>query len=47
MGLAENAAHVALVTLALSDPYHLDNFDEQRQGLLNALVACAPKQVAP
>ena len=44
---AENATNLALVTLALNDPFNLDDFDEKRQGLLNALVACAPKQVGP
>lgn len=45
--IAENAVNVAMVTLALNDPYHLDDFEEKRQGLLNALVACAPRQVSP
>ncbi|WVR07650.1 hypothetical protein IAU60_004692 [Kwoniella sp. DSM 27419] len=45
--LAENAVGVALLTLGLNDPFNLEDFDTQRQGLLNALVACAPKEVAP
>ncbi|OCF38088.1 hypothetical protein I316_00312 [Kwoniella heveanensis BCC8398] len=45
--LAENAVAVALMTLGLNDPFHLEGFEEKRQGVMNALVACAPKQVAP
>jgi telomere length regulation protein len=44
---AENAVNLAMVTVALNNPYNIDNFEESRQGLLNALVACSPKQVAP
>ncbi|WVF72963.1 hypothetical protein IAT40_007781 [Kwoniella sp. CBS 6097] len=45
--LAENAVAVALMALGLNDPFHLEAFEEKRQGLMNALVSCAPKQVAP
>jgi len=36
-----------MMVVALNDPFNLDDFDERRQGLLNALVACAPRVVAP
>ncbi|KAK6909381.1 hypothetical protein I203_103398 [Kwoniella mangroviensis CBS 8507] len=45
--LAENAVAVTLMTLGLNDPFNLEGFDEKRQGLMNALVACSPKEVAP
>ncbi|WVR00155.1 hypothetical protein IAU59_007297 [Kwoniella sp. CBS 9459] len=45
--LAENAVAVTLMGLGLNDPFHLEGFEEKRQGLMNASVACAPKQVAP
>ena len=38
---------LATLTVALNDPFNLDDFDESRQGILNALVACSPKNVAP
>jgi len=36
-----------MMTVALNDPFNLEDFDEKRQGILNALVACAPRTVAP
>ncbi|WVW86203.1 hypothetical protein I302_108245 [Kwoniella bestiolae CBS 10118] len=45
--LAENAVAVTLMTLGLNDSFNLDEFDEKRQGIMNALVACSPKEVAP
>ncbi|WVQ84635.1 hypothetical protein IAT38_006790 [Cryptococcus sp. DSM 104549] len=45
--LAENAVGVALMTMGLNDPFQIEEFEEKRQGLMNALVVCAPKQVAP
>lgn len=35
------------MTIALSDPWDINGFEEKRQGLLNSIVACAPKQAAP
>lgn len=35
------------MVLGLNDSFDIENFEEKKQGLLNALVACAPKQVAP
>ena len=43
----EYAVNVATVTIALNDAFHLDDFEEKRQGLLSALVACSPRNVAP
>ena len=45
--LAENAVNLATVAIGLNDPYNIENFDDARQGLMNALVASAPRQVAP
>ncbi|WVQ74259.1 hypothetical protein IAR50_003856 [Cryptococcus sp. DSM 104548] len=45
--LSENAVAVALMTLGLNDQFQIEDFDEKRQGLLNALAACAPRQAAP
>jgi telomere length regulation protein len=44
---AENAVGVAMLTVGLNDPFHLDEFERLRQGIVTALVACAPRQVAP
>lgn len=46
-GTEENAVGLATMLVALNDPFNLDDFDDKRQGMLNALVACAPRQVAP
>lgn len=45
--VAENAVGVTLMVLGLNDSFDIEDFEEKKQGLLNALVACAPKQVAP
>lgn len=45
--VAENAVNLATVTIGLNNPYNLVAFDDTRQGLMNALVASAPRQVAP
>ncbi|WWC64545.1 uncharacterized protein I303_107155 [Kwoniella dejecticola CBS 10117] len=45
--LAENAVAATLMTLGLNDPFNLEGFEEKRQGIMNALVACSPKEVAP
>jgi telomere length regulation protein len=44
---AENAVNLATVAIGLNNPYNLEDFDDKRQGLMNALVASAPRQVAP
>ena len=43
----ESAVSVTTMVISLNDPFHLDGFNEKRQGLLTALVACSPKNVAP
>ena len=43
----ENAPALAAMIVALNDPFNLDDFDEKRQGMMNALVACAPRAAAP
>lgn len=43
----ENAVGLATMIIALNDPFNLDDFDDKRQGMLNALVACSPRNVAP
>ncbi|KAL1408560.1 telomere binding protein [Vanrija albida] len=45
--VVENAVDVAQAAISLSDPYHLDDFDKKRQGLVTALVACSPRNVPP
>jgi len=45
--IAENAVNLAMVTVALNNPYNIDDFEDTRQGLMNALVASAPRQTAP
>ncbi|WWD19666.1 hypothetical protein CI109_104128 [Kwoniella shandongensis] len=45
--LAENSVSVTLMALGLNDPFNIEGFEEKRQGLMNALVACSPKDVAP
>ncbi|ORX40562.1 telomere length regulation protein-domain-containing protein [Kockovaella imperatae] len=45
--LEENAVNLATLTVALNNPFNLDHFDESRQGILNALVVCSPRKVAP
>jgi len=43
----ESAIPVATMAISLNDPFHLDDFEEKRQGLLTALVACSPRVIAP
>lgn len=45
--VVENAVDVAQAAISLSDPYHLDDFEKKRQGLVTALVACSPRNVPP
>lgn len=45
--VAENAVAVATMAIGLNDPFNIDGFDEQRQGLMIALASCSPKNVAP
>lgn len=45
--VAENAVNLATITIGLNDPYNLEDFDDNRQGLMNALVSSAPRQIAP
>lgn len=45
--VSENAVSVAAATIALSNPFHLDDFEAKRQGLLTALVASSPTNVPP
>lgn len=45
--VAENAVNLATVAIGLNNPYNIEDFDDTRQGLINALVASAPRQVAP
>lgn len=45
--VADNAVSVAGAVIALANPFHLDDFEAKRQGLLTALVACAPTHVPP
>lgn len=45
--LDENAANLVYGFLGLQDKYELEGFSEKRQGILNALVACAPRKAAP
>ncbi|KAK8853249.1 hypothetical protein IAR55_003951 [Kwoniella newhampshirensis] len=44
--LAEYSVSVTLMALGLNDPFNIERFDEKRQGLMNALVACSPREVA-
>lgn len=43
----ENAEMLATMAVALSESFELPEFEERREGLLIALVACAPKKAAP
>lgn len=47
MVAVENAPNVAALAIGLDDAFNLDDFEPRRQGLVTALVACAPRQVAP
>ncbi|TEB06292.1 hypothetical protein FA13DRAFT_1807224 [Coprinellus micaceus] len=42
-----NAVNLEYSLLSLNDNYDLDDFAAKRQGALNVLVACAPRQAAP
>lgn len=46
-GTDENAVYIALALAGLNDNFELDDFDNRKQGILNALVACSPRQTAP
>lgn len=35
------------MAVALTESFGLDGFEEKREGLLIALVACAPRKAAP
>jgi len=45
--LDENAVNLAYGFLGLQDKYDLEGFTEKRQGIINALVVCAPRKSAP
>lgn len=45
--LEENAVGIAVMLAGLDDGFELEDFENRKQGILNALVACAPKTVAP
>lgn len=45
--VVENAVSVAGAAIALANPFHLDDFENKRQGLITALVACSPTNVPP
>ncbi|KAL7418396.1 telomere binding protein [Cryptotrichosporon argae] len=45
--VGENALAIARYAVGLHDQFHLDDFEERRQGLVTALVACSPRNVAP
>lgn len=45
--VVENAVSVAGAAIALANPFHLDDFEDKRQGLMTALVACSPTNVPP
>ncbi len=45
--LDENAVNLVYGFLGLQDKYELEGFAEKRQGIVNALVACAPRKSAP
>lgn len=43
----ENAADLCINTLGLQDNYDIERFEERRQLILTALVACCPQISAP
>ncbi|EKM82953.1 hypothetical protein AGABI1DRAFT_69024 [Agaricus bisporus var. burnettii JB137-S8] len=45
--LEENAVNLVYGFLGLHDNFDLAEFDEKRQGIMNALIACAPRKAAP
>ena len=44
---AENAVNLVYGFLALHDNFNSPGFDEKRQGVMNALIACAPRNASP
>ena len=45
--LDETAINLVYGFLGLQDKYELEGFAEKRQGIVNALVVCAPRKTAP
>ncbi|KAI6005995.1 telomere length regulation protein-domain-containing protein [Pisolithus albus] len=45
--LVENAANLVYGFIVLNNNYELEDFDDKRQRIVTALVACCPKVVAP
>ncbi|KAF8747007.1 Telomere length regulation protein, partial [Rhizoctonia solani] len=45
--LEENAINLAYLFMGLQDNYELDRFEERRQSVLVALVACCPTKATP
>ncbi|CAE6471433.1 unnamed protein product [Rhizoctonia solani] len=45
--LEENAINLAYLFMGLQDNFDLDRFEERRQAVLVALVACSPTKAAP
>ena len=43
----ECAIDLAHALIGMRNNFELENFDEQRQKALDALVACAPRKAAP
>ncbi|KAL7409460.1 telomere length regulation protein-domain-containing protein [Mrakia frigida] len=45
--LEENTVYITLLIASLNDNFELEDFDNRKQGILNALVACSPEKAAP
>ncbi|CDZ96857.1 Uncharacterized conserved protein [Phaffia rhodozyma] len=45
--LEENAEFIAVTLAGLNDNFELEDFENRKQGILNALVCCSPRKVAP
>jgi len=43
----ENTVYITLLIASLNDNFELEDFDNRKQGILNALVACSPEKAAP
>lgn len=43
----ENAVNLTYGFVGLQDNFDLEDFDDKRQDILNALVACCPRKTAP
>ena len=43
----ENAVNLAISFVRLQDNFDISQFDEKREAILTALVACCPERVAP